>query len=164
MGRALGVPCALSFGSRLPGSDQDPAFPVGCQPESGMRLGGRRVAPPSPQECVVSYFEQREIEAFFRRDVSELDSYLRVVNVAHDLPPVQALGAVVELLEYADSEADIALVAACALQPVVELHHGALAPELEAALRASPKLRAALRGVITTGLPADARARLDGIE
>jgi hypothetical protein len=111
----------------------------------------------------VSYFEQPEIEAFFRRDVSELDTYRRVVNVAHELPPAQALGAVVELLEYADSEDDIALVAACALEPIVELHHGALGPELEEALGGNPKLRAALRGVITTGLPEDARARLDGI-
>ncbi len=109
------------------------------------------------------YFEQPEIESFFRSDVSELDTYLRVVNVAHDLPPDEALGAVVELLEYTNSEDEIALVAAFALEPVLEIHHKALRPQLENALRANPRLRAALRGAITTGLPEDVRATLDGI-
>lgn len=112
-------------------------------------------------ECVVAYLVQSEIEAFFRRDVSELDEYLRVMNLAQDLPPTHALEAVGELLEHAASEDDIALVGALALEPVVELHYRALGPQLEVALRANSRLRAALRSVIASGVPDDLRARLD---
>ena len=59
---------------------------------------------------------------FSARDVSELDEYLRIVNLALDLPPFHALDAVEELLEHAASDDDIALVGALALEPVVELH------------------------------------------
>ena len=109
----------------------------------------------------MAYLDQSEIDAFFRRDVSELDEYLRIVNLAHDLPPTHALDAVGELLEHAASEDDIALVGALALEPVVELHYRALGPQLEVALRTNSRLRAALRSVIAPGVPDDVRARLD---
>ena len=112
-------------------------------------------------QCAVAYLVQSEIDAFFRRDVSELDEYLRIVNLALDLSPFHALDAVEELLEHAASDDDIALVGALALEPVVELHYRALGPELEVALRANSRLRAALRSVIAPGVPGDVRARLD---
>lgn len=54
-----------------------PAVPAGYNAEE--------TAPPRPAlampirrpQCVVAYFDDREIAAFFRRDVSELDDYLR---------------------------------------------------------------------------------------
>ena len=141
-----------------------PGIPARLPARAPVRAGAaRRVAYPRHQNVSCPTSEQTEIEAFFRGDVTEVEAYLRVVNVAHDLPPAQALRAVEELLQHATSEDDIALVAAGALEPLVELHHRALEPELEEALMPNPRLRAAFRSVTTVGLPEDVRARLDGI-
>jgi hypothetical protein len=126
----------------------------------------------------MAYFTRREIEAFFgafsrRLDragapaplelADEMEEYLRVLNVAHDLPPLEALAAVEELLDEAPDDDAVSWVGAATLEPVVDLHYEALGSALEDALRRNPKLRDAFDGVITTRMPEDLRAHLDGI-
>ena len=91
------------------------------------------------------------------------DEYLSIVNVAHEFPPPVALQAVQELLAAATSDDDIALVAAVALEPVVDLHYRVLRPQLEVALRTDPRFRKAWGGVITTQMPSEVRATLDAL-
>ncbi len=107
-------------------------------------------------------FEQSEVEAFFRREVSDVDSYLRIINAASDLPPLEALDAVQELLQHAESAEDVALVAACVLGPIVELHYKTVEPALRTAAETDPKMRAALLGVDSQHLPTALRTKLDG--
>src|SRR5436305_15202290 len=98
----------------------------------------------------MAYFTTREVEAFFghRDPTVDMEEYLRVLNVAHDLPPLEALAAIEELLEHAKSEADTAWVAAAAFEAVVDLRYQALRSTHDEALRRHATLRDALQGVI----------------
>lgn len=120
-----------------------------------VRLEGR-------QDDGVGYFSAQVVEAFLRRDVAEMEEYLPILNVAHDLPPVEALAAVQELLQSVDSEDDIALVATCALEGVVQLHWRQLRPHLEAALNADERFREAWQSV-DVQMPDHIRAELDSL-
>lgn len=106
-------------------------------------------------------FSEMEVAAFFRSEASEIDDYLSIINIAHDLPAPEALLAAIELLEAASSDAEVALVAACVLEPIVDLRHMEVAPLLEEKMKSSPKLRQAWPGIDASRLPPDVRERLD---
>src|SRR5438552_1616286 len=92
----------------------------------------------------MAYFTPRELEAFFAAGANDsagdMEEYLRVLNVAHDLPPLEALAAIEELLAHAQSEDDVAWVAAAAFEAVVDMHYEVLGSALGEALRRNPKL------------------------
>ena len=113
--------------------------------------------------CCVRYFTESEVETFLHGDTSDMDDYLRILNVAHDLPAAEALAAIEELLEYAASEMDIARIAAGALEQLVQLYPRALGSSFDAALVRNAKLREAYVGVYTTGVPLELARRWDAL-
>lgn len=134
---------------------------VGPRRAVGTGVPTRRGSRHGRHDVLLPYLTGQEIASFFGR--GDPDDHLRVLNVAHDLSAAEALSVVVELLAVARSDADVALVAGCVLEPIAELRYHEVGPELEVLLRTNETARQAWRGVVTSAMPTDMRSRFDEI-